>query len=160
MTSWILQEKEGRGLRIHEVKNIWGIWQHVWQALGPLCHLLLSDAGEAQRLCWLLCSFPHSSSPYGFIFFSVHLKIWPFLLRPRAAETTMLSWGENLYLSRNKPLAPELPAPLEPTGVNRHLKQEQDKWNHTWLLKITDWNQWLKLPIVLISNFLKWQHCE
>lgn len=78
--------------------------------LGPMCHLLFSDAGEAQRLCWLLCSLPHSSSPYSFIFFSIHLKIWLFLSL-WTAETTMLSWGENLYFSGNKPLAPELLAP-------------------------------------------------
>lgn len=91
-----------------------------------------SDTGETQRLCWLLCSFSHSS--IHFYFFPTHLKTRLFL-HLWAAEITMLNCGgkKNLYFCPNMLLSCSPCFLPEPAGVNRQRKQ--DKWNHTWSLR-------------------------
>lgn len=139
-------KKGGEGALNSPSKKRWVHLTACLTVLGPMCHSLFSDVGEAQRLCWLLCSFPHSSSPYSFIFFSIHLKILLFLpLSVRAAETTLLSWGEN------KPQAPELLGPA--------FSLSQQQWRKSRITPYRLENQWLKLPCLLISIF-KWQHHE
>lgn len=96
--------KGEEGASISRSKKHWVHLAARLTVLGLVCHSLFPDAGEAQRLCWRLCSFPHSSSR--FILFYIHLKTGLFLSL-WAAETTMLIWGLagiNLVLLNCSPL--------------------------------------------------------
>lgn len=92
-----------RGLWIHSKKRLLQLTACLTEP-GPLCRLLFSDAGKEQKLCWLLCSFLHSSSLYSFIFISHSF-------RDATISSSVSSWDNRVELvreekvccSRNKP---------------------------------------------------------